>query len=158
MVKQKKTEETKPVVEKKIPKKEYIFTVGRRRSAIARVRLYPKGLPAGRQGTGIITVNGKPVEEYFSSLASKVAYMVPFVVTNTVGKFDVTVKVAGGGPNGQLVAVIHGISRAIEKLDKEKHRLLLKKKGLLTRDSRIRERRKVGMGGKARRKKQSPKR
>lgn len=143
-----KKAEEKPV--KVVKKYDYLLTVGRRREAVARVRLYPKG-----QGT--ITVNSKPVEQYFQSEASKVVYMQPFKITATEGKFDITVKVSGGGSSGQLGAVVHGIARAIEKFDKE-HRLLLKKAGLLTRDPRTRERRMVGMGGKARRKKQSPKR
>ena len=147
----KKTEEKPEVKKSKTFKKDYIPTVGRRREAVARVRLYPKG-------SGAIPVNAKPIEEYFRGEVNKVAYMTPFVITDTVNKLDTTVKVAGGGPSGQLGAVVHGIARAIEKFDKEKYRPLLKKKGLLTRDSRTRERRKVGMGGKARRKKQSPKR
>lgn len=151
MARQKKTEEIETKKVDKPSKKDYISTVGRRKEAVARVRLYPKG-------SGTITVNQKPVEEYFHGKANKVLYMMPFTVTDTIGMFDITVKVAGGGMYGQLDAVVHGISRALEKLDKEKHRGLLKKKGLLTRDSRTRERRKVGMGGKARRKKQSPKR
>lgn len=155
----KKTEETQENIKAVKPsKKEYILTVGRRKEAVARVRLYPKGLPAGRQGSGAITVNGKPVTEYFTGEAAKVIYMRPFVITKTEANFDVTVKVAGGGPSGQLGAFVHGIARAIEKLNREKYRSLLKKAGLLTRDPRTRERRKVGMGGKARRKKQSPKR
>ena len=148
----KKTEETKEVAKSVKPlKKDYILTVGRRKEAVARVRLYPKG-------SGAITVNSKPVEEYFSGPASKVAYMVPFAATNTVGEFDVTVKVEGGGPSGQLGAVVHGIARALEKFDREKYRSILKKKGLLTRDPRAKERRKAGLAQKARAKKQSPKR
>ena len=151
MVKQKPEETLEPVKKAKVPKSEYIPTVGRRREAVARVRLY-------QNGSGAITVNGKPVAEYFYGEAAKVSYLMPFEVTHTADKFDVTIKVAGGGKSGQLGAAILGIARALEKLDKEKYRGLLKEKGLLTRDSRTRERRKVGMGGKARRKKQSPKR
>lgn len=148
----KKTGEIKETTKAVKPfKKEYILTVGRRKEAVARVRLYPKG-------SGSITVNNKPVEEYFRGEASQVVYTQPFKVTNTEGKFDITIKVAGGGPSGQLGAVVHGIARAIEKFDKEIYRVPLKKAGLLTRDPRTRERRMVGMGGKARRKKQSPKR
>lgn len=151
MVKKKTEEVQEPKKVTKSSKKDYIFTVGRRREAVARVRLYPSG-------NGSIIVNTKPVEEYFRGEANKVGYMLPFVVTETINKFNTTIKVAGGGPSGQLGAAVHGISRAIEKFDKEKYRALLKKKGLLTRDPRTRERRMVGMGGKARRKKQSPKR
>lgn len=148
----KKTEEqNKAVIEKEPLRKEYILTVGRRKEAVARVRLYPKG-------TGTISVNNKPAEAYFGGEVSKNLYMTPFTTTNTVGLFDITVKVAGGGPFGQLDAVVHGIARAMVKLDSDKYRSLLKKKGLLTRDSRTRQRRMVGMGGKSRRKKQSPKR
>lgn len=131
--------------------KEFIHAVGRRREAVARVRLYSKG-------SGIITVNAKPVEEYFAGSVNKIFYIKPLVVTDTVGKFDITVKVEGGGLSGQLGAMIHGIARALSSLNKEKYRSLLKKQGLLTRDPRTRQRRMVGTGGKARRKKQSPKR
>ena len=151
MVKKKPEEKQEITKIGKPLKKEYIFTVGRRREAVARVRLYAKG-------EGAIVINNKPVHEYFGGLASKDLYMMPFLTTNTVGRFDVTVRVTGGGTAGQLGAVVHGMARAIEKLDKEKYRGPLKKKGLLTRDARTRERRMVGMGGKARRKKQSPKR
>ncbi len=131
--------------------KDYILAVGRRREAVARVRLYSKG-------SGIITVNAKPVEEYFTGSVNKIFYLKPLAVTDTVGKFDITVKVEGGGLSGQLGAMIHGIARALSSLNKEKYRSLLKKQGLLTRDPRTRQRRMVGTGGKARRKKQSPKR
>lgn len=129
----------------------YISTVGRRRSAIARVRLY-------QAGTGDMTVNGKPFSQYFGGEAARMQYVAPFVITDTENKFNITVKVVGGGPNGQLGAVVHGIARALEELDTDKYRALLKAKGLLTRDSRVRQRRMVGMGGKSRRKRQSPKR
>ncbi|MBI1919367.1 30S ribosomal protein S9, partial [Candidatus Microgenomates bacterium] len=125
--------------------KEFIHAVGRRREAVARVRLYSKG-------SGIITVNAKPVEEYFAGSVNKIFYLKPFTVTDTVGKFDITVKVEGGGLSGQLGAMVHGIARALSSLNKEKYRSLLKKQGLLTRDPRTRQRRMVGTGGKARRK------
>ena len=141
----------KKVSEKKPAKKDYLLAIGRRRRAVARVRLY-------KSGSGIITVNSKPAQEYFSTEANKAAYMLPFAVTNTVGKFDVTVKVVGGGAAGQLGAVIHGIARAIESVDSKEYRPALKSKGLLTRDPRVKQRRMVGMGGKSRRRKQSPKR
>jgi len=83
----------------------------------------------------------------------------PLILAGETAKaLDISVNVTGGGVMGQLDAVTHGIARALAKVDKEEFRPVLKKAGLLTRDSRIRERRKVGMGGKARRKKQSPKR
>jgi small subunit ribosomal protein S9 len=122
----------------------YTFAVGRRKSASARVRLY--------KGTGENMINGKKVIEFIAQLAK------PFKLTETVGKYFFTAKVAGGGKEGQTEAIIHGISRAFVKLDPEKFRVVLKKANLLTRDSRVRLRRMVGTGGKARRKKQSPKR
>jgi len=131
-------------------KKNWTYAVGRRRSAAARVRLF--------KGKGENIVNGKPIEKYFSGPVDELSWSNPFKVADVLGKYYVTVKVKGGGKNGQLGAVIHGISRALDKTDREKFRSPLKKAGLLTRDARIRERRKVGTGGKARRKKQSPKR
>lgn len=128
----------------------FIFAVGRRKEAVARVRLC--------KGKGEIIVNNQPIEEYFPGVMAKKLYTTPFEITQTEGKYYATVKVEGGGKSGQLGAVIHGFSRALAQADSEKLRPLLKKQGLLTRDSRTRERRKVGMGGKARRKKQSPKR
>lgn len=148
----KKTQEQKKIETKKEPRKdEFIHAVGRRREAVARVRLYPNG-------EGQIVVNEKPVEHYFPLLYHKVVYNQPFELTETVGKFTVTVKVLGGGLSGQVEAVRLGIARALDKYDREKFHPLLKKHGLLTRDSRVRQRRMVGTGGKARRKKQSPKR
>ncbi|MBI2036596.1 30S ribosomal protein S9 [Candidatus Microgenomates bacterium] len=147
----KKTEKTEVAKEVKPEKKEYILTVGRRREAIARVRLYSSG-------SGKITVNEKPVEQYFYGQTRQIAYGMPFAVTDTAGKFDVTAKVTGGGMSGQLGALVHGMARALEKKDKEKWRPLLKKAGLLTRDPRAKERRKPGLAQKARAKKQSPKR
>ena len=144
-------------------KKDYIKSVGRRRLAVARDRFYanPKeDVMWGDQlvAKGQIFVNGKPINEYFYGSVAKAAYEEPLRITNLLEKSIVTISVVGGGKNGQLDAVIHGISRALVKHDSEKHRKLLKKKGFLTRDPRARERRKVGTGGKARRKKQSPKR
>lgn len=131
-------------------KKDYIYAVGRRRSASARVRLF--------KGSEQSMVNDMPIGVYFPGEINRVYWQRPFELTNTLGKYYVTVKVVGGGKRGQLEAVVHGIARALAKLDEEKFRPPLKKAGLLTRDARVRERRKVGMGGKARRKKQSPKR
>lgn len=131
-------------------KPNYTHAVGRRRSASARVRLF--------KGKGGSVVNDKPIDDYFDGAINRISWIKPFKLTDTEGKYYVTVKVVGGGKSGQLDAVVHGISRALAEADKEKFRPPLKKAGLLTRDSRIRERRKVGTGGKARRKKQSPKR
>lgn len=128
----------------------YTYAVGRRRSASARVRLY--------KGKDQHEVNGKPIGEYFPGVIMKSKWEKPFELTDTLGKYFVTVKVVGGGKEGQLDAVVHGIARTLNELDREKYRISLKRAGLLTRDARKKERRKVGTGGKARRKKQSPKR
>lgn len=151
------------VTKPKNTKKEYIFAVGRRREATARVRLYPsvkENIIWGDQEVkkGEIFVNGKPVEKYFSSAVAKAQYIEPLRTTNNLNKLTFTIQVVGGGQFGQLEAVIHGMSRTLDKLDPEKYHAILRKKGFLTRDSRTRERRKVGRGGKARRVKQSPKR
>lgn len=131
-------------------KAKYIFAVGRRRRASARARLF--------KGRGESTVNGLPIEKYFPGEVNKALWQKPFVLTETEGKYYISAKVVGSGKRGQLEAVVLGISRAYSKADPEKFRAPLKKAGLLTRDSRARQRRMVGMGGKARRKKQSPKR
>jgi small subunit ribosomal protein S9 len=131
-------------------KQSYTHAVGRRKSASARVRLF--------KGKGESIVNGQPIEDYFAGPVNKVAWTRPFKVADVFNEYYVTAKVVGGGKNGQLGAVVHGISRALAEADREKFRPPLKKAGLLTRDARVRERRKVGTGGKARRKKQSPKR
>ena len=144
--------------------KDYVFAVGRRKEAVARVRIYEKvkdgqvwGETAVKRGE--ILVNAKPVAEYFSSDVERHLYTEPLRVTNAHQQnYAITIKVAGGGLSGQLQAAIAGIANALNKLDREKNRPALKKKGFLTRDSRIRQRRKVGMGGKSRRKLQSPKR
>lgn len=143
--------------------KNFIYAVGRRKSAIARVRLYKTikdGLSWGENAVkkGEILVNEKKASQYFSGSVMEALYKEPFKATNTLDKYAVTIRVLGGGLKGQLEAAVLGISRALSELDKEKSRPILKKKGLLTRDPRVRQRRKVGMGGKARRKRQSPKR
>lgn len=130
-------------------KQDYIYTAGKRKNAVARVRLF--------KAKGENLVNDKPLENYFPGRVNKSLLMKPFELTDTLGKCYVTVKVEGGGLKGQLGAVIHGISRALAKMD-VKLRPIVKKAGLLTRDARTRERRKIGMGGKSRRQKQSPKR
>ncbi len=124
-------------------------TVGRRKEAVARVRI--------SSGNGQITVNGKPIAEYFSGPILQKIYSKPLEITKTLGKYTISVKVAGGGQVSQLKAVIHGISRAIAKAEPSL-RTVLKKEGLLTRDPRAKERRKYGLAQKARAKKQSPKR
>ena len=129
--------------------KDYISAVGKRKEAVARVRL--------TSGAGLITINGKPSSEYFSSLTFQKIYQRPFDVTKTTGKFKGTIKLSGGGTSSQLGAVVHGISRALSLTDAS-YRSLLKKEGFLTRDARVKERRKFGLAQKARAKKQSPKR
>lgn len=128
----------------------YTYAVGRRKSSSARVRLF--------KGQGVNLINDKKVSDIYQSKVSETIINKPFKLTNTEGKYFFTAKVAGGGKEGQLEAIIHGLARALVKLDSEKFRSVLKDNNLLTRDSRSRLRRMVGTGGKARRKKQSPKR
>lgn len=144
-------------------KRDYIYAVGRRREASARVRLYAAVRDGQTWGETPVSkdqmlVNGIPVEHYFSGPVAKARYQLPLTLTNTLGKYAVTIKVEGGGKTGQLEALVLGLARALSLADKEKNRPVLKAKGLLKVDARVRERRKVGTGGKARRKKQSPKR
>jgi small subunit ribosomal protein S9 len=127
----------------------YTYAVGKRKSSSARVRLF--------KGSEENTVNTLLVGKYFPGEAAIVAWSKPFEELDVVGKYYFTARVIGGGKQGQLDAVVHGIARAMSKV-KETNRKPLKKAGLLTRDDRIRERRKMNTGGKARRAKQSPKR
>jgi small subunit ribosomal protein S9 len=129
---------------------DYISSIGRRKESIARVRLY--------HGKGENTVNGKVANVYFPGLVAEKALAKPFGVTETSDKYYFTARITGGGKNGQLDAIMLALSRCLVKVSPEKNKLLLKKLNLLTRDDRIRQRRMVGMGGKSRRKKQSPKR
>ncbi|MBI2597300.1 30S ribosomal protein S9 [Candidatus Daviesbacteria bacterium] len=126
-----------------------VSTVGRRKEAIARVRLLP--------GNGQITINGKPVTEYFLGTIFQKQISKPLELTKTVNKYAVSVKVEGGGKVSQLGSVIHGLARAIAKAEPEL-KVTLKREGFLTRDARVKERRKYGNAQKARAKKQSPKR
>jgi small subunit ribosomal protein S9 len=156
-------EEVVSVVKKTKEKKEFVFAVGRRRQSVARVRIYEAVRDGLMWGTiaikkGDVLVNQKPIGEYFNTETMRHIYSEPLRVVNAQNKYTITVSVAGGGPMGQLGATVHGLSRALSLLDAKKHRTALKKKGFLTRDSRTRERRMVGTGGKARRAKQSPKR
>lgn len=134
---------------KQTNKSSAVETVGRRKEAVARIRLLP--------GNGQVTINGKPITEYFMGAIFQKLYARPLEVTKSIGKYSVSVKVAGGGKVSQLGAVIHGLSRAIAKAEPTL-RVTLKKEGLLTRDARVKERRKYGFAQKARAKKQSPKR
>lgn len=141
----------------------YYETVGRRKVASARVRLYvvKEGsvtLGGVEVAKGAIVVNGKPIESYFRGEVLKKMYLEPFRTTNTLNRFATSIKVIGGGLSGQLGALIHGVSRALVKVDSEKFRPILKKRGFLTRDPRAKQRRKAGFAGKARARKQSPKR
>lgn len=124
--------------------------IGRRKESVARVRLI--------KGPGQITVNGKPISTYFPGLVSQKIYQRPFELTNTLNQFAGSIKIEGGGFSSQLGAVVHGLARTLEKINKSEYRPKLKNASLLTRDPRVKERRKVGQGGRARAKKQSPKR
>lgn len=140
----------KPVKSKRGRKKSYIYAVGRRKEATARVRLF--------KGKGDLIVNDQPIGKYFSGEVAKAIYSKPFLVTQTEGKYYATIRVSGSGKNGQLGAVIHGLARTLNKENADLYHEPLKKAGLLTRDPRMRERRKAGYAQKARAKKQSPKR
>lgn len=135
--------------EKPKTKNNTISVVGRRKEAVARVRISP--------GVGQITINGKPISEYFRGPIFQKQYSKALEITKTTGKYSITVKVEGGGQISQLGAVIHGLARALTKADPTL-RVILKREGLLTRDARVKERRKYGHAQKARAKKQSPKR
>jgi small subunit ribosomal protein S9 len=153
---------TEPTDTKIEEKTTYYEAVGRRRVATARVRLYVVKETVTVAGVSVakgeMIVNGRPSENYFPGETFKRLYLEPFRTTNTMGRFAVTVKTSGGGLMGQLGSVVLGISRALEKVDKEKYRPILKKRGFLKRDPRARQRRKAGFAGKSRAKKQSPKR
>jgi len=123
------------MAETKIP--EYLGT-GRRKTAVARVRL--------ASGSGKIVVNGRPFETYFPVETLRATASQPLTVTATANKFDARISVSGGGPNGQAGAVRHGIARALLQFDANL-RSTLKADGLLTRDSRMRERKKYGQPG-----------
>lgn len=131
-------------------KTDYTYVTGRRKRASARVRLH--------KGNKENMVNDQVIGKYFPGDVARAAWMKPFDITGTAGKYFITVKVAGGGKDGQLEAVAHATAKAFVKLDTKKFRIDLKKAGLLTRDARKKERRMVGTGGKARKQKQSPKR
>ena len=114
------------------------YGTGRRKSSVARVFLVP--------GTGKITVNKKDIEEYFGLDTLKVVVRQPLEATSTTDKFDVIVTVRGGGVSGQAGAIRHGLSRALLQAD-EDYRPVLKKEGYLTRDPRMKERKKYGLNG-----------
>lgn len=114
------------------------YATGKRKNAIARVWLKP--------GTGKIVVNERAVDEYFGRQTSRMIIMQPFELTQTVGRFDTFARVHGGGLSGQAGALKHGISRALLEVDLT-HRSVLKSAGFLTRDSRVKERKKYGKRG-----------
>ena len=113
------------------------YGTGRRKSSVARVRLVP--------GTGKITINKRDIDDYFGLETLKVVVRQPLNATKTLGKFDVLVNVSGGGFTGQAGAIRHGISRALLEADSEEYRPILKKAGYLTRDPRMKERKKYGL-------------
>ncbi|MBU2051615.1 MAG: 30S ribosomal protein S9 [Patescibacteria group bacterium] len=128
----------------------YTPAIGRRKRAVARVRLL--------KGKEPIVVNNVPAATYFPGLINQKLLQEPLRLCELEGKYTVTVRVVGSGPTSQLLAVIHAIARAIVKLNSEKYKPRLKAAGFLRRDPRKRQRRMVGTGGKSRRQKQSPKR
>ena len=138
--------------------KSYVYALGRRKTASARVRLYKSPSVPGVEGSLQLQVNNKPAEEYFPGDLAKSIYRKAFIVTDTLQKLSCSVRVVGSGKSGQLDATVHGIARALDKFSEGKFHTLLKSSGLLTRDPRAKERRKAGKGGKTRRSKQSPKR
>ncbi len=115
----------------------FYYGTGRRKSSVARVRLY--------KGSGKITVNNRDIEEYFGLETLKVIVRQPVVLTENEGKFDIVCNVSGGGVAGQAGAIRHGIARALLECDAEKYKLSLKKAGFLTRDPRMKERKKYGL-------------
>jgi small subunit ribosomal protein S9 len=116
--------------------KVFYYGTGRRKHAVARVRLLP--------GTGNIVINGRPLDEYFGLETLKLIVRQPLSLTDTLGRFDVYTKVEGGGFSGQAGAIRHGISRALLQVDGQM-RPVLKPAGLLTRDPRMKERKKYGL-------------
>ena len=110
---------------------------GRRKTAVARVRLLP--------GEGQIVVNGRSLTEHFGNAINEADVRLPFRVTGNDGRYNVMIKVEGGGVNGQAGAIRHGIARALLEADPEAHRLPLRQAGLLTRDPRMKERKKYGL-------------
>ncbi len=117
--------------------KEQYYGTGRRKSSVARVRLVP--------GNGKVTINGRDIDDYFGLDTLKVIVRQPLTITSTLGKFDVIANVEGGGFTGQAGAIRHGIARALLEVDTDAFRATLKTAGFLTRDSRMKERKKYGL-------------
>ena len=118
-------------------KKPYLYGTGRRKSSVARVRVY-------EGGSGSITINNRDIDDYFGLDTLKLIVRQPLVATNNTDKVDIVVNVSGGGVTGQAGAIRHGISRALLGMDPE-YRAILKKAGYLTRDPRMKERKKYGL-------------
>jgi small subunit ribosomal protein S9 len=118
-------------------KKPYMYGTGRRKSSVARVRLFP-------DGTGAITINGRDIDDYFGLDTLKLITRQPLIATETLGKVDIVATVSGGGVSGQAGALRHGISRALLLVNPD-YRPILKKAGFLTRDPRMKERKKYGL-------------
>ena len=118
-------------------KKKYFYGTGRRKSSVARVRVY-------ENGTGSITINGRDIDEYFGLETLKLIVRQPLVTTDLLGKVDIVVSVAGGGVSGQAGAIRHGVARALLSVNPE-FRATLKAAGFLTRDPRMKERKKYGL-------------
>ena len=118
-------------------KKPYLYGTGRRKSSVARVHVYPNG-------TGAISINGRDIDDYFGLETLKMVVRQPLEATGNTGKMDIVATVAGGGVSGQAGALRHGISRAL-LLASEDYRPILKKAGFLTRDPRMKERKKYGL-------------
>lgn len=116
--------------------KPYFYGTGRRKSSVARVRVYP--------GTGTITINDRDIDDYFGLETLKLIVRQPLELTKTLGKYDIVCRVAGGGVSGQAGAVRHGLSRALLQAGDDL-RPILKKAGFLTRDPRMKERKKYGL-------------
>ncbi len=125
-----------PATEIKTPPGEYFYGTGRRKESVARVRLYP--------GSGNILINGKPYMEMFSRSVYQIKIRLPLEVTSKASQFDVYAKIKGGGITGWADSLAHGISRALLVVD-EGHRQVLRRAGLLTRDPRVKERKKPGL-------------
>ena len=119
-------------------KKPYLYGTGRRKSSVARVHLFPNG-------TGAITINGRDIDDYFGLETLKLLVRQPLATTDTLGKVDIVATVTGGGVTGQAGAIRHGVARALLQYDSENLRSMLKKAGFLTRDPRMKERKKYGL-------------
>jgi small subunit ribosomal protein S9 len=119
-------------------KKQYQYGTGRRKSSVARVRLY-------QNGTGAITINGRDIDDYFGLETLKLLVRQPLNATGLLGKVDIVCTVTGGGVTGQAGAIRHGVARALLQVNEAEYRPILKAAGFLTRDPRMKERKKYGL-------------